>query len=324
MKKIVSVLLVISMLLSLAGVHVYAASADKTATFTLKASVSNASASGQAQDRKDYLNAAGKTVYKSTDGKAINVYPGQVVWVTLHLKTGSKYYAGDLQAYVYYSTNIFKSTDQSSGCYIWESEGKYSSVCSTTGSPFSKMVDSAIKGIYPSGWSESQKKAHGFYSIIMYPHTSMTTTVKSNIDEDLVTIPIYVRSDAKPGDKGTIYLPAETVQSSSNTGGNFILSNYVNGELSGKNVPYAKDYAIDVSKAKLNFAVVGKTSTKGDVNSDGRINASDALLVLQASTAYITLSDSQKKLADVASDGKINSSDALKILQYATGKITRF
>ena len=122
MKKIVSVLLVISMLLSLAGVHVYAASADKTATFTLKASVSNASASGQAQDRKDYLNAAGKTVYKSTDGKTINVYPGQVVWVTLHLKTGSKYYAGDLQAYVYYSTNIFKSTDQSSGCYIWESE----------------------------------------------------------------------------------------------------------------------------------------------------------------------------------------------------------
>ena len=324
MKKIVSVLLVISMLLSLAGVHVYAASADKTATFTLKASVSNASASGQAQDRKDYLNAAGKTVYKSTDGKTINVYPGQVVWVTLHLKTGSKYYAGDLQAYVYYSTNVFKSTDQGSGCYIWDTEGKYSGICSHIGAPFSKMTANAIKETYPASWSESQRKAYGFYSVVMYPNPNVTTTVKASVDDDLVTFPIYVKSDAKVGDKGTIYIPTETIKSDSNKNAKFMLSNYANGNILSTNTPYSKDYAIDVSKAKLNFAVVGKTSTKGDVNSDGRINASDALLVLQASTAYITLSDSQKKLADVASDGKINSSDALKILQYATGKITKF
>ena len=139
-----------------------------------------------------------------------------------------------------------------------------------------------------------------------------------------MTFPIYVKSDAKVGDKGTIYIPTETIKSDSNKNAKFMLSNYANGNILSTNTPYSKDYAIDVSKAKLNFAVVGKTSTKGDVNSDGRINASDALLVLQASTAYITLSDSQKKLADVASDGKINSSDALKILQYATGKITKF
>lgn len=324
MKKVISLFLAVSMFWSLAVVNIYAASADKTATFTFKASVSNASASGQAQDKKDYLNTTGKTVYKSTDGKTINVYPGQVVWVTLHLKTGSKYYAGDLQTYVYYSTNIFKSTDQGSGCYIWDTEGKYSGICSRIGAPFSKMTANAIKDTYPASWSESQRSAYGFYSVVMYPNPNVTTTVKANVDDDLVTFPIYVRSDAKAGDKGTIYLPTETVKSESNPYGKFMLSNYANGNVLGTNTSYSKEFGFDLSKAKLNFVVVNKSSTKGDVNSDGRINASDALLVLQASTAFITLSDNQKKLADVTGEGKVNSSDALKILQYATGKITKF
>ncbi len=62
----------------------------------------------------------------------------------------------------------------------------------------------------------------------------------------------------------------------------------------------------------------------GDINTDGKINSADALLVLQSSTGVITLTDTQKLLADVNKDGKINSTDALLILQYATGKITSF
>ena len=62
----------------------------------------------------------------------------------------------------------------------------------------------------------------------------------------------------------------------------------------------------------------------GDINTDGKINSADALLVLQSSTGIITLTDTQKLLADVNEDGKINSTDALLILQYATGKITSF
>lgn len=62
----------------------------------------------------------------------------------------------------------------------------------------------------------------------------------------------------------------------------------------------------------------------GDINTDGKINSADALLVLQSSMGVITLTDTQKLLADVNKDGKINSTDALLILQYATGKITSF
>ncbi len=325
MKKIISVLLIVSMLFSLAAVNAFAASADKTATFTLKASVHNASANGQAQDKKDYLNTSSKTVYNSKDGKTINVYPGQVVWVTLHLKTGSKYYAGDLQTCLFYTTNIFKSTNEGQGCYIWDTEGEYSGICSRIGAPFSKMKEDAIKDIYPSGWSDSQKKAHQFYSVVMYPNPKSTTTVKSSIDDDLVTVPIYVKSDAKVGITGSIYLPEETVKTANNPERKFMLSNYAEkGNILGQNVPYSKDYAIDVSKAKLNFVVCDKDTSIGDVTGDSKINSNDALVVLQAATGKATLSSKQKAQADVNKDSKINSSDALLILQFSTGLIKKF
>lgn len=62
----------------------------------------------------------------------------------------------------------------------------------------------------------------------------------------------------------------------------------------------------------------------GDVNSDGKINSSDALTVLQHATGIKTIEYKQINIADVSSDGKVNSSDALMLLQYATGIIDFF
>ena len=63
----------------------------------------------------------------------------------------------------------------------------------------------------------------------------------------------------------------------------------------------------------------------GDVNSDGKIDTSDALLVLQYAAEKVQLTDTQKLSADVAvQKGKIDTSDALRILQYAAEKISSF
>ncbi len=62
----------------------------------------------------------------------------------------------------------------------------------------------------------------------------------------------------------------------------------------------------------------------GDMNSDGNINASDALSVLQMSTGIVEASDYQLAIGDINADGKTNSSDALLILQLSTGLITSF
>lgn len=101
--------------------------------------------------------------------------------------------------------------------------------------------------------------------------------------------------------------------------------------LKPKTLEAGKTYRVYVStqsKAPVeagSFSYGAKPSYKlGDVNEDGKINSSDALLILQSAVGKITLSATQTLAADVNKDGKINSSDALKVLQYAVGKITSF
>lgn len=63
------------------------------------------------------------------------------------------------------------------------------------------------------------------------------------------------------------------------------------------------------------------TVVKGDVNSDKKVNSSDALLVLQHSVQLITFTAEQVEIADMNSDSNINSLDALMILQKSVGII---
>lgn len=60
--------------------------------------------------------------------------------------------------------------------------------------------------------------------------------------------------------------------------------------------------------------------TLGDVNDDGRINAVDAVAILQFAVGKITMTEVQQLAADVNADEKINAVDAVEILRYAVGK----
>ena len=62
----------------------------------------------------------------------------------------------------------------------------------------------------------------------------------------------------------------------------------------------------------------------GDLDGNATINASDALLCLQASVRLITLEEEQTIAADVDGNGSIDASDALYILQMSVGLISRF
>lgn len=62
----------------------------------------------------------------------------------------------------------------------------------------------------------------------------------------------------------------------------------------------------------------------GDVDGDGKVDSSDALLILEYYIGEKDLSASQKKLADVDGNGKINSADALSVLMYKTELISTF
>lgn len=64
--------------------------------------------------------------------------------------------------------------------------------------------------------------------------------------------------------------------------------------------------------------------TPGDVDSNGSVNANDALQALQIATGKITPDVISRQAADVDGNESVSANDALMILQYATKKINSF
>ena len=72
----------------------------------------------------------------------------------------------------------------------------------------------------------------------------------------------------------------------------------------------------------LQIRVGEGTVTWGDVNGDGKVNSTDAVLILRYAAQLGV--DIDTAAADVNGDGKINSTDAVLILRYAAQLITKF
>ena len=66
------------------------------------------------------------------------------------------------------------------------------------------------------------------------------------------------------------------------------------------------------------------SSYYGDVDNNGKVEASDALMALQAYVKMRTLTDDQFTRADIDADGAITVTDALYILQFSVGLRTSF
>jgi hypothetical protein len=62
----------------------------------------------------------------------------------------------------------------------------------------------------------------------------------------------------------------------------------------------------------------------GDVDGNGKVDSTDARLVLQYAVGKIDASKLSLAAADVDGSGKVDSTDARLILQYAVGKISGF
>ncbi len=62
----------------------------------------------------------------------------------------------------------------------------------------------------------------------------------------------------------------------------------------------------------------------GDVDENGKVEATDALEVLKSVVGKVTLTDQQLKAADTDGNGKADATDALNILKKVVGKIDKF
>lgn len=249
MKKLLSILLIVAMLIPVASINSFAAT--RKATWTFKASVYDI-AKNEATDKTNFTK-GGSTVYNSANTSNITVKPGQVVWVTLHLKTSSNFYPGELTTYVFYSNSIFTSAKESN--FVWNTNGSYTNLCDNTANVYSKMTEKFKSKGYPSKWSDATKKANEFYAIVMIPDVSQKAV--ATVDEDLVSFPVYIKSDAKAGSTGEIYITQDDLCTESNKNGKFELNYYENGDMSKDSVQYSKNVTHDTSKAKITFTVEG-------------------------------------------------------------------
>lgn len=70
----------------------------------------------------------------------------------------------------------------------------------------------------------------------------------------------------------------------------------------------------------ITSSAIAFSKSMGDVNSDGNVNSSDALLILKSSVG-MNPENFNASLADMNEDGNINSSDALIVLKISVGLI---
>ena len=81
--------------------------------------------------------------------------------------------------------------------------------------------------------------------------------------------------------------------------------------------------SFDATKADASFTY-DAGYTLGDVNGDGSVDTSDALLALRIYVGTYSATDVQRKAADVSKDGVIDTTDALLMLRFYVGNIKSF
>ena len=234
-KKVLAIVLAIVMVVGTFAIATSAAGEGKIYV-TLKAQVMNSTGDGagesvsldvenkyvstvrptkvktQNADVEDYV-ANGASVAYQDSSKVIEVKPGQIVWITTHLKSVGGVFPDALQGQVFYDTNLFiTAAVDSSVCYKWEATNpiyKFSNETLSGGGVYGRVLEEARAEYTPADFSAEEDAQYNQYTWFSALDVKKAQNTGDGIveaqDGNLVTFPIYVKPDAQVGKTGKIF-----------------------------------------------------------------------------------------------------------------------
>ncbi len=230
--------------------------------------------------------------------------------VQLKLKTGANYFAGPFSAQIFYDNAILKNTsaDFNKSSKLYAASKSYSGATQS----YSMTAGNKAK-FYPSDWAAALKQSLDFCNITMIPNSADCTVSPAGLDENIVTL--HFTSGTKTG-TGRVFASSDSIKTDANVPGETYLSCLTDsGKVLSKRYDYGTDAKLDLTAASLTFTV----TDLGDVDSNQKVNSSDALLILQGVTGLKTLDADAARKSDINCDKSTSSLDALIVLQMATG-----
>lgn len=175
------------------------------------------------------------------------------------------------------------------------------------------IYNAAMNDVTAQSSPTRRKKVLDYCNSLTFSSESISSSYKTGRYKITAEPTIRVRSGPGTSYSKVTFIPTNTVVTVTQVSGDWGKVTY-NGLTGWISLLYTEIVLTSSSSPSSSEIVATKM---GDVNGNGKIDASDARLILRYAAKLENFSDSQKKYADVNNDGKITSSDARKVLRVS-------
>lgn len=198
----------------------------------------------QTADFAEYMDLSFDEHEYADKTKTIYVQPGQIVWVTVGYRSTGNIYPNIFEAAISY-TDLFLSTTNTAKCNPINEDSVYGGVYSGT-------VTYNTWALFNAKTRAKYGQSNGDHSVYMACDAdagSMDGAMVADLDEDMVSFPLYVDPDAEDGATGTIYMADNFTSAYYN-----YVAGYEDEDISVEPFEICGD-ALDYSETILNFKV---------------------------------------------------------------------
>ena len=221
--------------------------------------------SKQTTDINTYKS-SGSTLAYHDSSEVITVNPGDMIWITTSLKSVGGVYPDAVQGQVFYDTEMFTTVAALvTNAYIWNANNeiyKHSNSTLSGGVIYGRATQDFRDEYTPSDFTDEENALYNQYtwftcvdpSAVMANEEFPEMVAAQN--SDLVTFPVYVRTDAKPGQTGKIFTYDYAKLSGTYLPASDYSAEYDMGDIYESPIGYGPEM-FDLSAATLNFVVAG-------------------------------------------------------------------